>query len=342
MTGRLGGPLRGAGTWTEAARAALDAGLERPRLWPFALLAFLLRGGWFVVVLPIVVVPSPLGIATFIGPTAVTPAGPSPSLVGLIAGGVIAAAAWLLVGGLVAAAAEAALIATSLAGAPFIAGAPLLADLPRPTLRFAALSVAARMLRARLLAAVPLGAALGWGIPLAAGATYAELVTPTDPAIPLPFRVLADVPLVVVLVLTAWLAGELIGGIAVRRVVLLGEGALAADVRAVGHVARRPASSLATVAMTLLGSGAIAVPALVFATLTWERVAWVTRADADPVAVALLTLVFVAVWASGLVLLGATAAWRSLAWTVEVLRADRGSADRLRHERAGASVKASV
>jgi len=99
-----------------------------------------------------------------------------------------------------------------------------------------------------------------------------------------------------------------------------------------------PAASLATIVLTLLGSGAILIPSLVVAAVSWDRVAWALRADAGPVAVALLTLVFVAAWGGGLVLAGATAAWRSLAWTAEVLRADGRPGARPRHEAAGASV----
>ena len=290
--------------WARTARAATSAGLGRPELWPLALLVFLLRGGLALHLAPIVVVPSTVGLATFIGPTALTPAGPSEAFGRFLAGLLAGLAAWLVGGGLVAAAAELTLIGRTLPSA----GRGLTAGL------------AARALLVRLAVLLPLVVALAWGLPRIVGAAYRELTLPLDTAAPVALRVLRDVPEVLLLVLLAWLAGETVGGIAVRRLVLFGEGAAAALLGALRHVVTRPAATLATVALAACGSAVLVLPGLVAAGLAWQRLGRALAAGSDPVAIALLTALFVAAWLLGLVLAGAAASWRSLAWTFEVRR----------------------
>ena len=48
--------------------ASLLAVLARPSTWAFGLLGFLVRGGWLLVVAPIVVVPTPIGLANIVAP----------------------------------------------------------------------------------------------------------------------------------------------------------------------------------------------------------------------------------------------------------------------------------
>ena len=59
--------------------------LSRPRLWVFALLAFLARGGLVALVVPMLVLPTFVGISNTVGPTSVTAAGPTPRLVAMVA-----------------------------------------------------------------------------------------------------------------------------------------------------------------------------------------------------------------------------------------------------------------
>ena len=49
--------------------AALLVTLSRPATWPLALAAFLVRGGILVILLPIVVLPTTVGLGTAFGPT---------------------------------------------------------------------------------------------------------------------------------------------------------------------------------------------------------------------------------------------------------------------------------
>ena len=51
-------------------RTAVDVGL-----WPIALLGWLVRGGWLIVALPILTLPSPVGFTTLVGPDVVDSAG---------------------------------------------------------------------------------------------------------------------------------------------------------------------------------------------------------------------------------------------------------------------------
>ena len=95
--------------WRRGFAAATAMTVRRPRLWVFALLAFLARGGLVVLVLPMVVVPTFVGLANFVGPTSVTAGGPTPRLVALVVVGLTAGLALVVVGTLVAAAAEVAL-----------------------------------------------------------------------------------------------------------------------------------------------------------------------------------------------------------------------------------------
>ena len=47
---------------------SLLAVLDRPSTWPLALAGFLIRGGWLLVVAPIVVLPTAVGLANVIAP----------------------------------------------------------------------------------------------------------------------------------------------------------------------------------------------------------------------------------------------------------------------------------
>ncbi len=302
--------------WRRANRAAFAGALRRPGLWPFALLAFLLRGGWFLFLLPIVVFPSTVGVSTFVGPLAVTPAGPSDGFLRLVGGVLVALAAWIIVGGLLAAACEAIVVRESLA-----------ADVGhRLDSGPGTISIASRVLLARIVATIPLIVVIAWAIPRAVSATYTELILPVDPAVPLPVRVLRDLPDVIAVVVAAWFAVETIGAIAARRVVLSGDGSLEAVLLAIGHLIRHPLASAATAGLTIVGSILLVGPALAVAGLAWDRLAAALPADGSAVPAVALCIVFVLAWSIGLLLAGASSSWRSVAWTLEVRRLDRHAA----------------
>ena len=89
-----------------ALTGALLATLVNPATWALALAAFLVRGGIVVVLLPIVVLPTPVGLGTALAPmlTAVAFGSVSAGEVILAVGLSIAVVAWIIVGGWVAAA----------------------------------------------------------------------------------------------------------------------------------------------------------------------------------------------------------------------------------------------
>ena len=55
-------------SWRDVLAGALVETLVRPSGWPLALARFLVRGGIIPFALPIVVLPTTVGIATFFGP----------------------------------------------------------------------------------------------------------------------------------------------------------------------------------------------------------------------------------------------------------------------------------
>ena len=88
---------------------ALLVTLATPATWPLALATFLVRGGVVLVLLPIVVLPTTVGLGTAFGPTLTSVAfGSVPLQVIVVAGAVgLVAVAWVVVGGWLAAALEA-------------------------------------------------------------------------------------------------------------------------------------------------------------------------------------------------------------------------------------------
>jgi hypothetical protein len=318
---------------------AAGVGLGRPRLWLLGLVSFLFRGGLVLYLLPIVVVPSTVGVATWVGPTAITPAGPSERFVEIAAAAALLALLWFVGGGLVAAAAEAALIRQTLAdgadasvdaapgdeapgdAAPGDAAARSVPGPPGPPLD---LRLDLRLLAVRFIAAVPLIVILAWGFGRIVSAGYAELTLPSDTATPLPVRVLMDVPEVVVAVVATWLLAETVGAIAARRIVLFDDRNARAVAGAVVQIARHPLTSLGTVVLTVGGALVLIVPGLVSSAIAWDRLGDALVADAGPGPIVALTFLFVAIWVGGLALAGAAASWRNVAWTLEVLRVSGG------------------
>ena len=111
--------------------------------------------------------------------------------------------------------------------------------------------VAARILVARLIAAVPLGVALALGSIRLVLVTYRELTAPLDVATPLAIRVLRGTPEVVVAVVVTWMLAEIVGALAARRIALAATAsATALDRHAVRVLVREPA----VVARPLLAS----------------------------------------------------------------------------------------
>jgi hypothetical protein len=288
---------------------ALLGALARPSTWPVALVGFLVRGGIVVLAVPIVVLPSTIGVANAIAPT-LTPfvfGQSSPAFVALVGLVVAGVTVWVIGGGLIGAWADLWLVRAAASDEDF---GVALAE--RPGAVWRALAV-------RLLAHVPLAVALAWGATRIVEAAYRELILPDELTTPIVLRVLRDVPDAVVAVVGAWLFGETAGGLAQRRLWTSGSSIPGSLAWAAARFVRRPLAMLATLVVTTGGvvMGAL-VPALV-AGVAWHRLRASLGVDGAQAEVALLLCLFVVLWLLALVLAGAVTAWRAFAWTAEAI-----------------------
>ena len=224
--------------------AALLAILERPSTWLLGLVGFLVRGGWLIVLGPIVVLPTAVGLANVVAPLVediafgrrsdeVITAGLISSIVVLV---------WLIGGGLLAAAAEVEGVSQTLAA---LGAHPRRGPLSHPVWR---------VLAVRSLTLIPLVVALAWSGFRLISVGYQELTLPSDVAIPIAYRILAGAPDAVVAMLLTWLFAEIVGGLAVRRVVIDGAGVRHAVRRALRDLRRTvvPLTLLALVSAVVL------------------------------------------------------------------------------------------
>jgi hypothetical protein len=310
-----------------ALTGALLVTLASPATWPLALAVFLIRGGVLVVALPIVVLPTPVGLGNILAPTLteVVFGGVSAGFVILVTTIVLAGLVWVFAGGLLAAIleAEAARIVAAdeeVAPPTWIKarnaapeGIPAGELAPRARRRRA---VAGRIFVARLMAHVPLGAALAWGSVRLVAVTYRELTNPFDVATPLVWRVLRASPEVVVAVVLTWMVGQTVGAIAARRIALGGGGAFRALGEALSIMIRRPLTVLADFWLPTLVLALALAPSALAATSAADVVRAAMSSPADPAWLFLAVVLFVSLWIVGLALTGVICAWRAAVWTV--------------------------
>lgn len=305
--------------------ASLFAVLERPATWPLALLAFLIRGGFLLVLAPIVVLPTAIGLANVVAPvlTSALLSGLTPTVALLVAAVGVAGMAWLLGGGLLSAAAEGESIrrivadeSEASAGEARASGGPG----PGGRLHVPDTGVAWRILSVRLAAHLPFVVALAWGATRVVSAIYREFTVPVDTVTPLVFRVVRTVPDAIVVIVVAWLLGEIVGGIAARRVVLAGETPGRALRSAMVQAGRRPVRTLVQAAVPLVALVLVLVPSAAASAAAWTAIR-ATLADGLPPLLTLgAVLLLVVVWTGQLVLLGLVSAWRGAVWTMDVAR----------------------
>src|SRR3954462_9153227 len=89
-------------SWRASLVTGAMAVLERPVMWPVALAGFLARGGILALLLPIVVLPTPSGVADVVAPAITSSAFGlvPPAFILLIGVAAVFLAAWVLLGGL--------------------------------------------------------------------------------------------------------------------------------------------------------------------------------------------------------------------------------------------------
>jgi hypothetical protein len=322
-----GGPIRprpaaDAAAWHPAMASASILAVSRPRLWAFALLGFLARGGLVALVVPMLVLPTFVGLSNTIGPTSVTAAGPTPRLVAMIATWLAIAIGAIVGGTLVASASEVALFRTTVApseGRPRsgVASPDMRASAPawrRPVRRVATV---------RLALLVPVGAALAVAVPAWVQVGYDELLLPSNLAVPLPLRVMAGAPWATAAVIVVWLTCEVLGGLATRHIALRETSIGGALVAAIADVVRAPVATLLTIVVAVAGTLLVVVPAVMLVASAWDRARIALVDGADVVSVLGSTLVLVVAWAACLLVAGIAAAWRSALWTAEATRHSR-------------------
>lgn len=311
--GTTAAPAAPALPWRLGAATATAMAVRRPSLWAFALVAFLARGGLALLVLPIVVVPTFIGLANFVGPASVTAGGPGPRLVALVVAALTAGLAVAVLGTLVAAAAEVALhrstVAMPEARAVVGTGEPGRAG-----------PAVARVAVIRLVLLVPVSVVFAIAIPTWVAVAYRELTLPSDLGVPLAARVLVGAPAASSAVLGTWLVAEVVGGFAARRASLLGASAWRALVGGILDPLRAPVGTILTVAAALGVSVVLLVPAVWALAAAWDA-ARHALADGSDLLLALgAALLLAAAWFAALGLAALAAAWRATLGTMELLR----------------------
>jgi hypothetical protein len=301
--------------------ASLLLALARPRTWALSLATFLLRGGILVVLAPIVVLPSAVALSNVLTPllsTIVFHGFGSIALPLVIVS--LGALLWLFGGGLVAAAVEAEQVRTIAADdEAWPAGRPLRGRAP-------AARPAWRVLTVRLLAHLPLLLALSWGAIRIVAVTYRELTVPSDVAVAIVLRVARGAPDAVAVVVGAWLLGEMVGAIAARRVILLGERVPRALGGAAITVLRRPLRCLMLTAVPLVALLVVLLGVGLAGSATWDALRAALSFGSDRVAMLVLLVALVGLFGAGLVLIGVISGWRATVWTVETAGTFGGSA----------------
>ena len=277
--------------------------LTDPARWLLGTAGFMLRGGVFVLLVPLIALPSPVEIRLLLGEGV----------------GSIGFSTGLIVGILGFAVATTLLVMAALYGVAWLelwaferarrGATPLDATVNRRQLVTRVYSVQTAALCVLAVAAVPL--ALG-----AINVAYHELVTPTGSG-PLYERVLAGVQVQVLLLVVAAVVVEAVSAILTRRVLRRAYGL------GPGGSSRiwRPAVA----ALGWLVSLALLAPALWLLGRAWQQVraALGTASSSggpEPAVILSVVLALGAVWAATLVMAGFASALRGALWSMQELR----------------------
>lgn len=294
--------------------AALRAVVARPSWWILALAGFLVRGGIVLFLLAIVSLPSPLALSNLFGPILTElylgqVGAATIAILGLV---VVAVVAWFIAGSWFAAATEIVLIED-------VRSVARRAGLPTGPDRTPERLLISRSAVAHLLALVPLVVAVALGSIQIYGVVYRELINPSD-AGPIVVRVVRATFGPVLAIVVVWVLGEIVGGTAVRRIVIRGESIVPAVLRAAGGLVRHPVSGLAaTLAAIVLAADVGA--ALVLVMIAWERVqAALVDARNEPGSLVIGVISLAAAWSLALLLTGLIDAWRSASMTFDAER----------------------
>jgi hypothetical protein len=286
--------------------AAFVATLERPAWWAMALAGFLVRGGILLLLLPIIALPTPAALATALAPTieAFALGGLTTDRLVLVLGA--GALLFMVIGG------------AGLAGAWFdLAQLREAADDEELALGWVpAHASAPEALAVRLTAHLPTLAVVGYAAARLVGAAYDELTSPGDVTASVFLRVALRAPDALVLLVVTWLVGETVGSLAARRAAA-GAGTRESLWRSTRQLLT--ARGLATLALTTTIVVAVLLPFVVAMGRAWEHLRSSLIDDPSVLSIGAALLVLVASWILGLAVLGAALAWRTAAWTAELV-----------------------
>lgn len=272
-----------------------------------ALAAFLVRGGFALIIVPVILLPTTAAVMTAVAPTLEVLYLGRPSLEGaLLALAVVVA------------------VVTALAGAG-LAGSWLDLALVREAsvddeleTRMGPIRGSAwQALAIRLAAHIPTLLALGYALARITAVAYEELTAPGDTGgTSVVERVLGRVPDAVLAVVGTWLVCETAGSLAARHAAT-GKRARSAYAASIRLLARP--RGVATLALTSTVVVAVLVPFLLAAGMAWEHLRGYLLGGADAVPLAAALLLLAATWVLGLAIVGVALAWRATAWTIEAL-----------------------
>lgn len=316
-------------SWLEALADASLTVVGRPDTWVIALAGFLVRGGLVVLVVPIVVLPSPIALAASFGLDAVSISGePTSRFIIEVTVTLLAVLAWVVLaaaaGGVVEIAVGRRVVGLDDeedAADGLVEGAdrqvePGRVGGPRPSI-----GLVSELVLARLVTLLPVVAALVWGIRRIIDVGYREVTVPSDTATPLVVRIAQGAWDAVIVIVVAWLAAELVLAIVTRHMLFDRVDGRSAT-QAARLLVRRPLLVLLafgagmTISVLLLAAGVLATQS------TWDRVAFELRAGA-PIEALLAIVLLVLVWTVTLVGAAFLSAWRSALvtgaylWTVD-------------------------
>ena len=130
-------------------------------------------------------------------------------------------------------------------------------------------------------------------------------------------------------ILVTWVVGDIVGGLAARRVVLLDDSVLRAVGGAALDLVRRPVGSLLVPLATTLILALDLLAVLLVLTLVWSDVRdRLNQSSGDVVAASLALLTFGGAWCLALIVTGLIASWRSVAMSFETERVAATAASR--------------
>jgi hypothetical protein len=326
---RMLGPVAGTGRWPARIGRAWRFAVGDFDAVVVALAGFLARGGIVLLAIPSAILPSFLGLASIFSVNALGIDGrPTPWLIATVAWLSVAGAVWLAIAAIVGSIVDVWLIRAAIPSAP--------AAVARPQ-RFPDPVLVLDMAGIRVACLLPTGAAIVAAWSPIYNAAYSELTAPTNLSDPLFLRIAWRAAVPIGTIAAAWLAGETVAAVAVRRL-FLGEGVWRALAGAIRQLVTRPLSTLLTLLTTMvvsfagLGAGAgaagVAFGLCLDAARLPDPVGLIisalgidTSRDLRPVVFLGAAVVLGFAWALALAVAGITSAWRSAAWTEETASA---------------------